>query len=354
MTRTALTVPLLLATLTGLAGCDVQTETVTYTPQITAPLQSIVTTLDVGDVVVRPATGPAQATFVVAEASWDEERPSIDFHTEGSELFIDADCPDADPDCRVDLVLTIPPGADYEVRGEQSNIDVAGLGGLGLLGTMIGDIELDDLSGPLALKVGDGRIRGQHLTSPTVSATADDGPILLEFTDGADLVSAVTNIGAIRMAVPPTAYNIDASAGGGEVDLGVPDDRTVARRIIAHTKDGDVSIQPANAAVHQIVDLKVGQTLRFPDESIRLTFNNVVEDSRCPAKTSCVWAGRFVASMTLERDDDMATTLEITLDEPTIVYGYSVQLLDASPSPTVNDPTPDEDDYVLTLALEHV
>lgn len=111
-------------------------------------------------------------------------------------------------------------------------------------------------------------------------------------------------------------------------------------------------ISSAGQVLGQPFTLKVGQTARLTDARLSVRFNGVAEDSRCPKGVQCVWAGRFVASMTLTRTDDGSTQdLELTLGQPQDVLGYSVTLNAASPSPSKDQPTPSESDYVLTLTI---
>jgi hypothetical protein len=110
-----------------------------------------------------------------------------------------------------------------------------------------------------------------------------------------------------------------------------------------------ISIQPDSYTLGTPFDIKLGQTVSFADAPLALTFNDVTEDSRCPTGVSCVWAGRFIAAMTLTRQG-AAEQFKLSLDKPVSVHGYSVQLSAALPAPG-KDGAPDLDDYVLTVTL---
>jgi hypothetical protein len=353
MTRTMFAAPLLAAL--ALTGCDLQTETFTHSASgATAPIKKIVTNLDVGDVTVQPSTGAA-AVFVEAEAQWLGKRPNVTFREDGTTLFVTSSCLDEDPQCRVDITLSIPLDATFEVHGEETNITASHLGGAAILDTAVGDILLDDLKGTLGLTVGEGQIRGDNLMSPTVTTTMkEEGPTTLSFKGGADTVSVTSNVGTVRLVVPPTIYRIDATTGDGELDIGVAKSSTAKRRITAHARRGDISIQPQAVLIHEPLALKFGQTVKFADEPISLAFTGVVEDSRCPIGVQCVWAGRCVVAMTLTRADGSERDFEVTLGKPAAVYGYSVQLLDAVPYPLKEDAQPNEALYILTVAVERV
>ena len=48
-------------------------------------------------------------------------------------------------------------------------------------------------------------------------------------------------------------------------------------------------------------ELKSGESRQLADENLRVGFEGVTEDSRCPAGVQCVWAGDAVVELTLEK-----------------------------------------------------
>ena len=61
------------------------------------------------------------------------------------------------------------------------------------------------------------------------------------------------------------------------------------------------------AALTSVVEPELGHPFEMkPDEvvtieGLRITFEGVAEDSRCPSGTQCVWAGDAAAAFTLEK-----------------------------------------------------
>lgn len=45
-----------------------------------------------------------------------------------------------------------------------------------------------------------------------------------------------------------------------------------------------------------------GQTKEFPEAGITVTFEDVVEDSRCPTGAMCIWEGAVVVSFFVEHE----------------------------------------------------
>lgn len=353
MMRTPIVVTTMFLAL-GAAACEFEKETFKYapSPSAAAAIEKVITTNDIGDVTVRPSSSK-QPVLVVAEAEWLTERPVVKFKQEGTTLYVAATCID-DPGCRVDITLDIPERMPYEVHGEQTNITASSLAGAAVLSSEVGDFVLDTLTGSVDLKAGEGEILGNNLQSPSFVATMEQGPTTLSFTGGAENVSIKSDAGRVDLVVPPTSYQIDASTGSGELDIQVPESDLTWRKLAVHTRRGNVTVKPQAALIHEPIEIKVGQTIRFADQPVSITFDGVVEDSRCPIKTSCAWGGRLVVAMSLTMKDGTKRPFEASLDRPVVVAGYDVQIMQARPFVTQGDAPPAEEDYVLTFALDLV
>ncbi|WP_170002665.1 hypothetical protein [Pseudopontixanthobacter vadosimaris] len=76
----------------------------------------------------------------------------------------------------------------------------------------------------------------------------------------------------------------------------------------------------------------------------------VVEDSRCPVRTTCVWAGRFVLTA-LITGPGWQQTVDLVLDEPQFVRGYIVALAAVMPVTKVEGETR-PNDYRFAFEVE--
>jgi hypothetical protein len=87
---------------------------------------------------------------------------------------------------------------------------------------------------------------------------------------------------------------------------------------------------------------------------LRITFERVTEDSRCPAGVQCVWAGDAAASFTLQKPpaDPVRRTLHThgRFERQTTVDGLVVRLEDIKPYPK-QGATIAPDDYRATLVV---
>jgi len=99
----------------------------------------------------------------------------------------------------------------------------------------------------------------------------------------------------------------------------------------------------------------MGESLRVPDTTVTVRFEEVTEDSRCPTGTTCIWEG------------DAAVRIGFTIpNAPPASYvlhtsqrfaqkaehgGTSVLLVTLVPHPTANGETR-RDEYRVTLLIE--
>ncbi|GHE33622.1 hypothetical protein [Sphingobacterium griseoflavum] len=88
--------------------------------------------------------------------------------------------------------------------------------------------------------------------------------------------------------------------------------------------------------------LKEGQTVFLEREQVNLTFNRVVEDSRCPEGVNCVWAGIGAVELTAMGTYTRPQTFILATEknakknyEPSAVFnGYTYRLNALMPYPT--------------------
>ena len=67
--------------------------------------------------------------------------------------------------------------------------------------------------------------------------------------------------------------------------------------------------------------------------TMRITPISVIEDSRCPARTQCIWAGRVVVRVTMS-SLTAKLTREMTMGEPVSIGGKDVVLVAVAPAKT--------------------
>lgn len=90
--------------------------------------------------------------------------------------------------------------------------------------------------------------------------------------------------------------------------------------------------------------IKYDRVVRIRSEDLELQFTDVVNDSRCPSETQCVFQGRVEITLHIVRGDRDLGKIELVrqagLENEAIatIDGYSVQLLDVKPYPKTSQP----------------
>ena len=103
----------------------------------------------------------------------------------------------------------------------------------------------------------------------------------------------------------------------------------------------------------QIV-LSPGASQRIPDTDLTVVFEAVVEDSRCPVGTNCVWAGDAIVRMRIDSANAKPTRYMLHTNdgfEREVVHGnVRIRLSSLTPEPTA-DRRPRAEDYRVTLVI---
>lgn len=86
---------------------------------------------------------------------------------------------------------------------------------------------------------------------------------------------------------------------------------------------------------------------------VRVTLNEIIEDSRCPVDVECIQAGRVVVSVSLESDTDFEVG-NISSDGTSLLFdAYRVSVVDVDPA-RVASHTPEEEEYQITVMVEDI
>jgi len=103
--------------------------------------------------------------------------------------------------------------------------------------------------------------------------------------------------------------------------------------------------------------LRINETALIIPDGIRVTFQEVPEDSRCPIGLTCFWEGRAVIQFSFEKYDNYVTGILATpnnLTQPPVemsVFDRQVKLLEVAPYPEGKRPIPIEK-YRVRLVVE--
>jgi hypothetical protein len=114
---------------------------------------------------------------------------------------------------------------------------------------------------------------------------------------------------------------------------------------------------PASYTVNEAFGLGGGREAVIQGENLRLRFDDVLEDSRCPKGVECFWTGQArIAIRVLQAGD--STTLEFNTNpapgqnRQSIPMGeYTIQLWSLDPYPQTPDDSPALEDYRASLVV---
>jgi len=75
-----------------------------------------------------------------------------------------------------------------------------------------------------------------------------------------------------------------------------------------------------NANLGEEFSLSIGQTANIKGQDLQITFEDVIEDSRCPSDVTCIWAGRVSCIIKIVGD---SSPYRMVLTEPGLSAQYT-------------------------------
>ena len=110
-----------------------------------------------------------------------------------------------------------------------------------------------------------------------------------------------------------------------------------------------------------IITLEWRRPVLIQPEGITITFEQVLEDSRCPEGVDCIWEGMTVVELSLQKNGQQATTFTLSdhnIERPDSdccwkeaqVWGLTFRYIMLEPYP-VFEVVPDSTDYSLLVEI---
>jgi hypothetical protein len=110
--------------------------------------------------------------------------------------------------------------------------------------------------------------------------------------------------------------------------------------------------QPTDVPLGQSFDLRTGTSATLSD-GLKVTFNSVPNDSRCPMDAICIWAGDAIVKVALSQSDGNMAERDVHTDTngaQAAYLSYSIKLVTLAPYPRSDRPIRPED-YLATLVV---
>jgi hypothetical protein len=100
-----------------------------------------------------------------------------------------------------------------------------------------------------------------------------------------------------------------------------------------------LGVIPATATKgSETLRVQINKEKRFAKSKLSVRFVELVEDSRCPTDTNCIWAGNAKIKIRVSKN---GRSHDLTLDtngpnQAAIAEGYSIKLMSLTPEPRSN------------------
>lgn len=91
----------------------------------------------------------------------------------------------------------------------------------------------------------------------------------------------------------------------------------------------------ASAKNSETLSIRLGQSGLADKGKVAIKFVAIVEDSRCPVGTTCVWAGNAKVKLAVSRGKNRRTVEVNTALDPKFVtvFGYKIRIAELTPRP---------------------
>lgn len=114
--------------------------------------------------------------------------------------------------------------------------------------------------------------------------------------------------------------------------------------------------QPILAEEGKTVSVKLGKEVSFKDGTLRFSFIDVSEDSRCPTGTHCLWAGQAKIVLRLANQSEtvelIVPGMQAEVDVTTQLDDYKIHCRGLIPHPTSNAPV-EKARYIADITITH-
>lgn len=128
--------------------------------------------------------------------------------------------------------------------------------------------------------------------------------------------------------------------------------------VTAGCQSREARAEPVDAPVDQPFALHGGQEATISSQDMKVRFDDVLEDSRCPTEVECFWTGQARIAVSVTQDDGDPTTVEFNTNPApgqthtsVLVGAYTFELQSLEPYPRTPDESIDLEDYTATLVV---
>ena len=99
------------------------------------------------------------------------------------------------------------------------------------------------------------------------------------------------------------------------------------------------SLSAVAAQSSQSLKVQIKQQKKISRGNLTIHFAELIEDSRCPTDTNCIWAGNAKIQIKIRKASGAWKTFELNtgLEPQAVIFeGYEIKLFDLDPKPATN------------------
>ncbi len=226
----------------ALSGCSLlPAHTSADTATLTDTVGSVRIDGTSGNVTVQGVPGASGIRIERTFNYWGSKRDfGPTYEVSGDELVLSG-CGNR---CAVAYTIELPAGVDVSGSTDNGAIELEAVNDVDVQ-TSNGGISLDDVTGRVKAATSNGRIEGEGLAGPGVTAKTSNGSITLEL-DSPQSVRANTSNGAITLRVPSGSYEVNAETSLGGKTIDIPTDPNGTFLLDLETSNGAITVKPVD------------------------------------------------------------------------------------------------------------
>ncbi|MEV0843120.1 DUF4097 family beta strand repeat-containing protein [Actinocatenispora sera] len=223
-------------TVAGLAACGMVTGT-TFEDDSTLPGKIVAIRIANGTGSVTVHGTDSGKPSLHRKVRYRADKPTGATHRTENGVLVLGGCGDL---CSVSYTVDVPAGVPVRGRVSSGRVQLTDVGAVRVT-TSSGRIDLNGVSGTVAVQTTNGGITGSGIEGGKIQAETSNGAIDLTPATPLD-VQARTSNGRITLTMPKAAYHVTADTRHGSRNIEVPDDPSAPHRISLSTSNGRITV----------------------------------------------------------------------------------------------------------------
>jgi Putative adhesin len=230
--------------LTGVGNVAYQTIP-TRQRVFSTPLTAVNVDVGTGSVTVQPRSGPG--AVVTTSGTFGVTSPTDVERVTGSTLAIRSECGSVffDNRCDRNYVLQVQSSVSVRIDTGEGDIDVDGLSGVLAVHSGQGDIAVSGGGRSIRATTGQGNISASGVGAQDLFVQSGQGDIDLDFKTPPTRVAATSGQGNVTVELPrgPVTYQVNASSGQGSISTPVAENPLSRHVLMVNSGQGDVTVR---------------------------------------------------------------------------------------------------------------